>query len=99
MLALFLQQASVVAHYEMAIDFLDQVEGDADGNQQTGTAVEACDDVIHAERARDDRRDNSDDRQEPGADVSDADHYFFEVIGRTLAGAIPRDERAEVFQV
>ena len=46
-----------------------------------------------------DRRHNRHQRQEAGADVGDADHHLFQVVGRPLARPIAGNERAVVLQV
>ena len=46
---LLFQQPLVIPHHQVAIDFLHQVEGHADGDQQAGAAVEAGDHVIDVE--------------------------------------------------
>ena len=40
---LIIRKALVVSHHQVAVDFLDEVEGDADDDEQAGAAEEAGD--------------------------------------------------------
>ena len=42
------KQSLVISHDEMAINFLHEIESDADSNQQSGSTVEAGDHVVDA---------------------------------------------------
>src|SRR5947207_12795081 len=83
----------------MTIDFLNQVEGDADGNQQAGAAIEAGDVGFDLEQAGDDRGDDRHEGQESRADVGDANHHFFQVLGGPPARPVAGNEGAEILKV
>src|SRR4029453_5049230 len=54
---LLFEQSAIVAHHQVAVDLLNQVEGHADGNQKPGAAVEAGDVGLDVQKARNNRGD------------------------------------------
>ena len=55
-----LEQAFVISHHEVTVDFLDQVKRDANRDQKARAAVEAGDHVVDAQKFSDDRWNNRD---------------------------------------
>src|SRR5579875_3764984 len=53
-------QSRIIAHNQMAVDFLHQVEGDADNDEQAGAAVKLSYRVIDVQGVGDQGRDDSD---------------------------------------
>src|SRR5262245_1359376 len=93
------RQAGIIAHYQVAVNLLHQVERHADDDQQTRAAVEAGDRVVHLERRGNQAGNDGDDGQKRGPDIGDAHDHFFEVVGGALARPIAGDEAAVVLQV
>ena len=83
----------------MAIDFLYQVECNADRNQQSGTTIEAGYHVIDSHQFRNDGWDDSDQCQERSSDVRDSLDDVFEVIFGTSSRSVTRDEGTVVLHV
>ena len=83
----------------MAVDLLHQVEGHADGDQQPGAPIETGHVVADSHRLGDEGGNDRDDGQEPGADVGNTNHYLFQVIGGSFAGAVAGDEGTVVLEV
>ena len=98
-----IHEAAVVPHDQVGFDAVDEIEHDGDDDQQAGAAEELCDLIIARVAAEkeggDERGDDGDDAEERGADVGDAEHHVFEIIGGALAGAEAGDERAVVAQL
>src|SRR5262249_12094549 len=89
----------IVAHNQVTVDLLDQVQAHADDDEQAGTTVERRDPVVHLQLTGDDRRDDGDHRQKRGPDVSDPHQYLLQVVRGGLARPVTRDEAAVVLQV
>ncbi len=61
---LILGQAWVVPHDQVAVDFLHEIQGDADDDEQAGAAVEAGDRVVDFQRGRNQAGNDGDDGEE-----------------------------------
>src|SRR5207249_1627784 len=92
-------QAGVVAHHKVAVDFLNQVQSDADDDQQAGAAVKAGNAVVHFQQVGDDAGDDGHHGQEGGTDVGNAHEEPLKVIGGALAGPIAGNETAIVLEI
>src|SRR5258708_7350207 len=75
----FFQQARIVRHHQVTVDFLNQIEGDTDGDQQASAAEKAGDLIVDVDDPRDDRGRDRHERQETRPHVRDTDHDLFQV--------------------
>src|SRR6185312_5052720 len=93
------QQSSIIAHYQMTVDLLHEVEPDRNDDEQSRASEETGDDEIDVEKSLNGRGDHRHQGQKRRADVGNAHHHPFEVLGGALAGTMAGDKAAVIFEV
>ena len=90
-----LQEAFVVAHHQLRLELLHRIEGDADDDQQRGSAEQERGTGLGDEN----RRERRDRRQEQRAGERQPGEDAIEELGRWPAGPHPGDEPAVLLEV
>ena len=83
----------------MRVDFIDQIQTDAYGDQQACAAKETSQAVTDVQRIRNERRNDRNNGKEGSADVGNAQHNLFKIVGRTTSGSVTLNKGSVVLQV
>ena len=83
----------------MTVDFLHQVKGHTDGDQEARAPVKAGDGEADTQGAGNHRGDDGHEGQEPGPHVGNPYHDPFQVVRCSLPGSVTGNEGTVVLQV
>src|SRR6516225_10179760 len=83
------QEAPVMVHQQRFLDLPEEVEHDADDDEESASAQERLDQVLHADGPREKTGQERDGRKASRAAERDAPEDPVEVLGRPLAGPDP----------